>query len=101
VKIKTMAQWVEDLPEIATILTRFDVAVGVRHLRGPRLRRGDHRLPADFAGTLCRYGWAPHRKFTAAAHQHAVRITQTSTGNARVQPARTSRDPDGAVGHSA
>jgi transposase len=26
-------------------------------------------LPADFAGTLCRDGWAPYRKFTAAAHQ--------------------------------
>ncbi len=26
-------------------------------------------LPADFAGTLCRDGWAPYRKFTTAAHQ--------------------------------
>jgi transposase len=26
-------------------------------------------LPADFAGVLCRDGWAPYRKFTAAVHQ--------------------------------
>ena len=26
-------------------------------------------LPADFAGVLCRDGWAPYRKFTQAVHQ--------------------------------
>ena len=29
-------------------------------------------LPADFAGTLCRDGWAPYRKFTDAAHQSCL-----------------------------
>jgi transposase len=29
-------------------------------------------LPADFAGTLCRDGWAPYRKFTHAAHQSCL-----------------------------
>jgi transposase len=29
-------------------------------------------LPADFAGTLCRDGWAPYRKFTQAAHQSCL-----------------------------
>jgi transposase len=29
-------------------------------------------LPADFAGTLCRDGWAPYRKFTKAAHQSCL-----------------------------
>jgi hypothetical protein len=29
-------------------------------------------LPANFAGTLCRDGWAPYRKFTKAAHQSCL-----------------------------
>jgi transposase len=29
-------------------------------------------LPADFAGVLCRDGWAPYRKFTEAAHQSCL-----------------------------
>jgi transposase len=29
-------------------------------------------LPADFAGILCRDGWAPYRKFTQAAHQSCL-----------------------------
>jgi transposase len=29
-------------------------------------------LPAEFAGTLCRDGWAPYRKFTNAAHQSCL-----------------------------
>jgi transposase len=29
-------------------------------------------LPAQFAGTLCRDGWAPYRKFANAAHQSCV-----------------------------
>ena len=29
-------------------------------------------LPADFAGTLCRDGWAPYRKFTDAVHQSCL-----------------------------
>jgi transposase len=29
-------------------------------------------LPADFAGALCRDGWAPYRKFTEAAHQSCL-----------------------------
>lgn len=29
-------------------------------------------LPVSFAGTLCRDGWAPYRKFTEAAHQSCL-----------------------------
>jgi transposase len=29
-------------------------------------------LPADFAGVLCRDGWAPYRKFTEAIHQSCL-----------------------------
>ena len=29
-------------------------------------------LPADFAGVLCRDGWAPYRKFTQAVHQSCL-----------------------------
>jgi transposase len=29
-------------------------------------------LPADFAGVLCRDGWAPYRKFSQAAHQSCL-----------------------------
>ena len=29
-------------------------------------------LPADFAGVLCRDGWAPYRKFTEAVHQSCL-----------------------------
>jgi transposase len=29
-------------------------------------------LPADYAGVLCRDGWAPYRKFTQAAHQSCL-----------------------------
>jgi len=50
VAIKTMAQWVEDLPEIATILTRFDVAVGCCAGCGRRVQGRDAEQSSDALG---------------------------------------------------
>jgi transposase len=50
VKVKTMAQWVEDLPDIATILTRFDIAVGCCAGRGRRVQGRDAEQSSDAVG---------------------------------------------------
>ena len=50
VKVKTMAQWVEDLPDIATILTRFDVAVGCCAGCGRRVQGRDAEQSSDALG---------------------------------------------------
>jgi len=50
VAIKTMDQWVEDLPEIATILTRFDVAVGCCAGCGRRVQGHDAEQSSDAVG---------------------------------------------------
>ena len=50
VAIKTMAQWVEDLPEIATILTRFDIAVGCCAGCGRRVQGRDAEQSSDAVG---------------------------------------------------
>jgi transposase len=55
-------------------------------------------LPAEFAGTLCRDGWAPYRKFTNAAHQsclaHLLRrcheLRRSNPPSARAIPAALS-----------
>ena len=50
VKVKTMAQWVEDLPDIATILTRFDIAVGCCAGCGRRVQGRDAEQSSDAVG---------------------------------------------------
>jgi transposase len=50
VKVKTMAQWVEDLPDIATILTRFDIAVGCCAGCGRRVQGRDVEQSSDAVG---------------------------------------------------
>jgi transposase len=50
VKLKTMAQWVEDLPDIATIRTRFDVAVGCCAGCGRRVQGRDAEQSSDALG---------------------------------------------------
>ena len=45
-------------------------------------------LPADFAGTLCRDGWAPYRNLTTAAHQTCCALSIDEPGKwvRRTQP---------------
>lgn len=50
VKLKTMAQWVEDLPDIATIVTRFDVSVGCCAGCGRRVQGRDPEQSSDALG---------------------------------------------------
>ncbi len=50
VKVKTMAQWVEDLPDIATVLTRFDIAVGCCAGCGRRVQGRDVEQSSDAVG---------------------------------------------------
>jgi transposase len=50
VKVKTMAQWVEDLPDIATILSRFDIAVGCCAGCGRRVQGRDAEQSSDALG---------------------------------------------------
>jgi len=48
--LKTMSQWVEDLPDIATILTRFDVTVGCCAGCGRRVQGRDAEQTSDALG---------------------------------------------------
>jgi transposase len=57
VKVKTMAQWVEDLPDIATILTRFDISVGCCGRCGRRVQGRDAEQSSDALGAAaCQVG---------------------------------------------
>lgn len=57
VAVKTMAQWVEDLPEVATILTRFDISVGCCAGCGRRVQGRDPQQSSDSLGAAaCQVG---------------------------------------------
>jgi transposase len=57
IAVKTMAQWVEDLPEVATILTRFDISVGCCAGCGRRVQGRDPQQSSDAVGAAaCQVG---------------------------------------------
>ena len=57
IAVKTMAQWVEDLPEVATILTRFDISVGCCAGCGRRVQGRDRQQSSDALGAAaCQVG---------------------------------------------
>jgi len=57
VEVKTMAQWVEDLPDVATVLTRFDVAVGCCAGCGRRVQGRSPEQSSDALGAAaCQVG---------------------------------------------
>lgn len=57
IAVKTMAQWVEDLPEVATILTRFDISVGCCAGCGRRVQGRDPEQSSDALGAAaCQVG---------------------------------------------